>query len=174
MRSGAQPGVWLLATGSFGGSLLGRHLDVEPRVNEALALRELLHVRAAIDVSDGLSLDASRLAEASGCGIAIDLASVPISPDATLAFQYDPLGPSPLDRALGDGEDFELLLAVAPREAAAFLAERSEVLGTPIRKIGEFVPEPGLWSVSPDVPALQRLVPRGWEHGAGGDAEEDA
>lgn len=171
-RSGARPGDWLLATGSFGGSLLGRHLDVEPRVREALALREVLNVRAAIDVSDGLSLDAARLADASGCGAGLDLDRIPISPDAERAAAADPTGRSPLDRALGDGEDFELLLAVAPQAAATFLADRSDILGTPIRKIGEFVPEPGLWSVSHDAPMLVPLTPRGWEHGGanrGGD-----
>lgn len=164
-RSGARPGDWLLATGSFGGSLLGRHLDVEPRVFEALALREVLNVRAAIDVSDGLSLDAARMAEASGCGVVLDLDLVPISPDATRASATDSSGRSPLDRALGDGEDFELLLAVAPQEGATFLAERSDILGTPFRKIGEFVAEPGLWSVSHDAPMLVPLTPLGWEHG---------
>lgn len=165
-RSGARPGDWLLATGSFGGSLRGRHLDFEPRVKEALALRDLLDVRAAIDVSDGLSLDAARLAESSGCGVALDLDRVPISDDAQLAAKEDPAGGSALDRALGDGEDFELLFAVAPQEAAAFLEQRSDVLGTPIRKIGEFVRQAGLWSVASDAPVLVPLTPRGWEHGA--------
>lgn len=168
-RSGASPGDWLLATGSFGGSLIGRHLDVEPRVREALALRELLNVRAAIDVSDGLSLDAARLADASGFGVALDLDRIPISPDAERAAAADSTGRSPLDRALSDGEDFELLLAVAPQEGATFLAERSDILGAPIRKIGEFVAERGLWSVSHDAPMLVPLTPRGWEHGASSD-----
>jgi thiamine-monophosphate kinase len=171
-RIGARPGDWLLATGAFGGSLRGRHLDVQPRVREALALREASIVRAAIDVSDGLSLDAARLADASGCGVALDIDRIPISPDAEQAAASDSTGSSPLDRALSDGEDFELLLAVAPQEAAAFLKERPDVLGTPIRKIGEFVVAPGLWSVSHDAPMLVPLLPRGWEHGGSGEGAD--
>src|SRR5579883_585153 len=53
-RSGARPGDWLLATGDFGGSILGKHLDFTPRVREALALHAAAPLRAMIDVSDGL------------------------------------------------------------------------------------------------------------------------
>src|SRR5579871_2502280 len=56
-RAGAKPGDWLMTTGSFGGSILGRHLDFTPRVREALKLNELVELHAMIDVSDGLSAD---------------------------------------------------------------------------------------------------------------------
>ena len=67
-RSGGRPGDALLATGRFGGSILGRHLQIEPRVREALLLHEKYQLHAGIDVSDGLALDTWRLAEASGTG----------------------------------------------------------------------------------------------------------
>ena len=78
-RSGAKPGDRILLTGSFGGSILGKHLDFEPRMNEALQLAQVCHLHAGIDVSDGLSLDLSRVATESGCGALIDLSRVPIS-----------------------------------------------------------------------------------------------
>jgi thiamine-monophosphate kinase len=62
-------------------------------------------MRAMMDLSDGLASDLPRLARASGTGFVLDPASVPRRRGATVA------------QALGDGEDFELLFAVAPREA---------------------------------------------------------
>ena len=67
-RQGAKPGDVIIVTGSFGGSILGHQFDFEPRVREALLLHERYDLHAGIDVSDGLSLDLSRLAAASGCG----------------------------------------------------------------------------------------------------------
>lgn len=139
-RSGAQPGDELLVTGALGGSLLGRHLAVEPRVSEARLLREQYALHAGIDISDGLALDASRLAAASGCGVEIDVLRVPISDAAkTLAGET---GRSPLDHALGDGEDFELLAAAPPEAAAAILADQP--LDVPVTRIGWLTAEPGL------------------------------
>ncbi|HVW37645.1 MAG TPA: thiamine-phosphate kinase [Pirellulales bacterium] len=160
-RSGARPGDWLLATGSFGGSILGRHFDFEPRVREALVVNERYELHAGMDVSDGLSLDASRLAEASGCGVALRLGAIPISSAAeTLAAERND-GISPLEHALSDGEDFELLLAVGADEARRLL--RDQPLGTSLTAIGEFVPEPGLWQV--DLAGTRKpLPPRGWVH----------
>jgi thiamine-monophosphate kinase len=100
-RSGARPGDQILVTGSFGGSILGKQFTFTPRVSEALWLAEHLEVHAAIDVSDGLSLDLSRLAEASGVGACLDPDRVPISEAARQLSGSD--GRSPLDHALGDG-----------------------------------------------------------------------
>ena len=57
LRNGAQAGDAIVVSGQFGGSILGRHLDFEPRVNEAMWLIEHVLVHAGIDASDGLSLD---------------------------------------------------------------------------------------------------------------------
>ena len=54
-RDGGQPGDKLLVTGKLGGSILGRHLAVEPRVNEALLLHQQYELNAGIDISDGLA-----------------------------------------------------------------------------------------------------------------------
>jgi thiamine-monophosphate kinase len=74
-------------------------------------------------------------------------------------------GRSALDHALADGEDFELVLAVAPAEAERML--RDQPLDIPITAIGEFVVEPGLWESLADG-GRRPLPPRGYEHGRAG------
>jgi thiamine-monophosphate kinase len=158
-RSGARPGDVLMVTGALGGSILGRHLAVEPRVGEALVLHQAYELHAGMDVSDGLALDASRLAAASGCGVAIELATIPISADARRLAAST--GRTPLDHALGDGEDFELLLAVPADAAAAIL--RDQPLEIPVTAIGRFVETPGLWEESGEG-VLTELEAAGYEH----------
>jgi len=66
-----------------------------------------------------------------------------------------------LDHALGDGEDFELLLAAPPDDAQRILADQP--LDVQITDIGEFIAEPGLWQREAGNPK-KPLVPQGWEH----------
>jgi thiamine-monophosphate kinase len=124
-RSGAVAGDSILVTGTFGGSLAGKHFDFTPRVREALLLRERYTVHAACDVSDGLALDLSRIAAASRCGAVVTEQQIPLS-DTVLALDGTDLSTArhhALDHALGDGEDFELILAV-PESDALLQAER--------------------------------------------------
>lgn len=160
-RSGAQAGDELLVTGSLGGSILGRHLAVEPRVDEALLLNERYELHAGMDISDGLALDASRLATESEVGILLDLDAVPVSSAAQELSQRD--GESPVQHALADGEDFELLLAVSPQEASKILADQP--LPVPVTRIGAVIAEPGLWQ-SDGKDSKQPLTPQGFQHGA--------
>lgn len=120
-RSGAVVGDGLFVTGPLGGSILGRHLDFNPRVQEAFFLAsacgERLH--AMIDVTDGLSLDLWRMCRASGVGAELDesLLLAVASDDAKTLSQRD--GRPVFDHVVGDGEDFELLLAAGgPGEIA--------------------------------------------------------
>ena len=158
-RGGGQPEDQILVTGDFGGSILGKHFSFTPRLREARWLAEHAEVHAAMDVSDGLTLDLSRLVAECGRGAEIDLHAVPISPAAKQLAEST--GKSPLEHALGDGEDFELILAVSAPEAERLLA--AQPLAVPLTRIGRLVKEPGLWTVAPNG-TRQPLAPRGYEH----------
>lgn len=160
-RSGAHLGDALIVTGEFGGSIVGKQFDFQPRVAEALALAARYDLHAGIDVSDGLSLDLSRLAAASGCGAAIETGRIPISPAARQLAASLADGVTPLEHALGDGEDFELLLAAPVDEARRMLDEQP--LDAPLTIIGQIVAQRGLWQI--DAAGRRApLAPRGWQH----------
>ncbi len=113
-RSGARAGDRLFVTGPLGGSILGHHTAFIPRVREAQTIARALgnRLHAMMDISDGLSLDLWRMCQASGAGAVLDerqLQAV-LSDDAQRLARED--GRSALEHALGDGEDYELLLAV--------------------------------------------------------------
>lgn len=160
-RDGARPGDAIVVSGEFGGSILGKHFDFDPRVNEALLLNERYDLHAGMDVSDGLSLDLSRLCRASGCGAVVDLAAIPIAAAARELTRSSGAQASALDRALSDGEDFELLMALAMPEAQRLIEQQP--LDVALTIIGEFVPQLGLWQRSPDG-ECRELIPRGYLH----------
>jgi thiamine-monophosphate kinase len=153
-RSGGRAGDRLLVTGELGGSIRGHHFDFTPRVREALLLHERYELHAGMDISDGLALDLSRLSTASRCGAVIDHHRVPLS---SVAREM----PDPLQSALTDGEDFELLLAVPPAVADVILAEQP--LECPLTAIGELIAEPGLWQQD-GTGHRTPLEPKGWQH----------
>jgi thiamine-monophosphate kinase len=159
-RSGARPGDAIMVTGSFGGSILGHHYDFQPRVEESLRLNAQYDIHAAIDVSDGLSLDLDRMCQESQCGAILDVSSVPVSADAVQLAGQD--GVTALRHALEDGEDFELILAVAQHEAQRLLADQP--LSVPLTQVGQFVAERGLWREEADG-TRRPLAVRGYEHG---------
>ncbi len=158
-RAGALAGDAVCVTGRLGGSILGRHLTFTPRTQAALALADACDLHAMIDISDGLSTDALHLAEAGGRGIVLHAGRVPVSDDArTLAARA---GREPLDHALNDGEDHELLFCLPPEQART-LAETG-VLGLPVSVIGEVADGPESVLVLADGRRVP-LRPGGWEH----------
>jgi thiamine-monophosphate kinase len=161
LRKGAMAGDRIVVTGAFGGSILGRQFDFQPRVNEALLLNERYKLHAGMDVSDGLAIDLARLIRESKVGAIVDTDRVPVHDDARRLAGLGDDGGTPLEHALGDGEDFELLLAVPPDEARRMLAEQP--LGVPLTEIGQFTAEPGLWQRAAGGP-VRPLTPSGWEH----------
>jgi thiamine-monophosphate kinase len=111
--------------------LLDAYLDPEPRVEFSLAIASAAIPRAAIDVSDGLGIDAGRLARASGARAVLDRDRIPISPalrDWAVREGADVLG-----CVLGGGDDYELLFA-APRDAEGEIGRLAGAL--PVARIG--------------------------------------
>jgi thiamine-monophosphate kinase len=151
-RSGGRPGDELYVSGMIGGSGAGlallkgevgpwsdlakRERDVlvtryrvpEPRTALAPALVDF--ASAAMDVSDGLVGDCDKLAAASGCSAVIEAEKVPLPPgfagsgNAALVVRF-----------LTAGEDFEILAAVRPEKAAAFMDAAREAR-VPVARIG--------------------------------------
>jgi len=152
LRSGGRPGDILCVTGRLGGAVRsGRHMVFTPRLREALWLRGWNSPTAAMDLSDGLAADLPRLAKASGCGYVIDRRRIPRQPDCDVA------------QALGDGEDYELLMAFAPEDWTDLPAAWDRVFpGVPLTAIGELV-EAG------DPRAID--LEGGWQHFAAGSDE---
>lgn len=155
-RNGARPGDWLLVTGPLGGSILGKHLTFTPRVQEALSLHAMANLHAMIDISDGLAGDLAHLCEESNCGAVLRAAAIPLSEDARRMGDSR----SPLDHALADGEDFELLFAVAPDDGRRLLATQP-LAGITLTAIGECI-DKGLWLDTDGKRAP--LEPRGYVH----------
>lgn len=144
-RTGARPGCEIWVSGTIGDGALGllaaggrlddpdgfladRYRLPQPR----LGLAEHGTVRACMDVSDGLVQDLGHLCRAGGVAAVVEAARVPLSAAARSA------GPSQLGRCLTGGDDYELLMAIAPG-CGAMLQARATVLGFSVARIGLFV-----------------------------------
>jgi thiamine-monophosphate kinase len=126
LRSNAKPGDILYATGSFGNSFKsGHHLSFTPRIEVGQFLAGKF-TRAMIDVSDGLLIDAQRLASASGVGLVIDTDRIPLRKGASLK------------TALSEGEDYELIFAVPPSKSA-MLQKNWPFKNIRLTRIGSFI-----------------------------------
>ena len=156
-RSGAKPGDHVVVTGTIGDAALG--LDVlrkgraatalaadaaarqaliaryrlpEPRNAIALAVR--VHAHAAMDVSDGLAGDLTKLCAASGVSAVIDLPAIPLSKAASAALAAGAIG---MAEIVSGGDDYELLCAIPADALEPFVeaARESGVAASPIGTI---------------------------------------
>lgn len=132
--------------------LLSRHLDPTPRVREAMVLAEHGGVTAMIDVSDGVASEVHHICRNSGCGAQLDLASLPVSPQAQKLASVT--GQTAINWALYGGEDYELLFTAPPDVAPDLIKHLREAAGAPATVIGR------LTGVSPGVSARE-LTPGG-------------
>ena len=163
LRGGAREGDAVLVTGTLGDAaaglavlqnpdleiaaapradLLQRHHDPTARLREMqaalAAVSRSSNIHAAIDISDGLLGDAGHVAQASGVSIELEMERLPVTKicrDAARALRC-----KESEWVLRGGEDYELLLCVAPLEAAAVIAAVTAATGTPVTEIGRCVP----------------------------------
>jgi thiamine-monophosphate kinase len=164
-RAGARAGDVIAVSGTIGdgvlglaavngeiadpsGWLTGRLRVPTPRLDLCEALRE--HAHAAADVSDGLIADAGHVAEASGCGVSLDLDEMPLSPAAAAWVDGQPNRAAALLRLATGGDDYEVVAAFPGSPPEGF---------TPI---GEVVFGSGVEARVDGHPV--NVAERGWRH----------
>ena len=151
LRSGAKAGDVLFVTGRLGGSLAGgRHATFLPRLQEAQTLVRRLRIHAMMDLSDGLASDLWQMSRASRVRLRVEATRIPVSAAGRT-----------VTHALMDGEDFELLFAVGPREAGRVPRR----IGTcPVTRIGRVTGRGiGVELVEPSG-RIRLLTPTGFRH----------
>jgi len=170
LRSGARPGDGIFVTGALGGSAAtlqrlyngeklrasagDRHFYPVPRLEIGRRLREKKLANAAIDLSDGLSVDLRHICEESGVTSLVEAGALPIAAHAGL------------HHALHGGEDYELLFT-APKGTPM----PSSIAGVPVTRIGEILRRSarkpsttGIVQLRDAAGQEQPLQPAGWEH----------
>jgi thiamine-monophosphate kinase len=154
-RATAKAGESILLTGTIGDAALGvllrrdknlaksgrlpdalsAHLEQRyllPLPRNALADAVLQNASAAMDISDGLAGDLAKLCRASAVAAEIDVAKVPLSDAARAAVAAEP---ALIETALTGGDDYEILLTVAPQKLSAFRAAAQKA-GVAVTEIG--------------------------------------
>lgn len=160
-RSSARPGDIVAVTGNLGDSegglrlilkgeekgrikpeekyLIQRHYRPRPHLEEGRFLAGQPEVRAMMDVSDGIDSDLRRIMERSGCGVKVFLEQLPISPalkKCASRYHWN------LDEvAAAGGEDYCLLLTVAPEKFTGLAEKFFRRFGRPLPAIGQITGE---------------------------------
>ncbi len=132
-----------------------------PRLDVVAALRGVRSVNGAIDVSDGLSSDLIRLCQAGRLGCDVLGTALPI-PRGVKSFcrrrKLDPIG-----WAMDAGEDYALVLAVAPRRVVD-VCRRIERAGARVSVIGRFTPGSGRHRLIDADGRARAFKAGGWDH----------
>ncbi len=163
LRSGAEAGDAIFVTGELGGSLAGKHLEFEPRLDEGRWLAQHFSLHAMLDVSAGLAGDLRHILAASRVGAELLAASLPISRAGRLGAKASPPAQTALLAALTDGEDFELLFTVAGRDAVPLLdAWRTEFPKLPLTCIGRIKASEGI--TIRDKQGVRPFTAHGYDH----------
>ncbi len=181
LRSGAKAGDGIYVTGTLGGAAAelmalerspqrfagltkaeGEHPHVfpEPRLDVAKKLAALGLVRAAIDISDGLSTDLAHLCEESGVAAEVDSSAISVDVRAMLAERAG-WAASAMKLALHGGENYELLFTAA---AEARVPQR--IAGVEVRRIGRMVKRSrgARMKLRDEDGRVTELEACGWEH----------
>jgi thiamine-monophosphate kinase len=154
-RSGGRSGDDLFVTGRLGGALRRKHLKFHARIAESRWLTKAFSIHAMMDLSDGLGADLPRLARASKTGFDIELENLPLTRGATI------------DNAISDGEDYELLFAVSPRDRNSLEREwRRKFPKLLLTRIGSLSRKSPVTDAKqrPGFPISNRKLPSGYVH----------
>jgi thiamine-monophosphate kinase len=178
-RSGAKAGDHVFVTGTIGDSALGlalrrdpsyfgkslddadrafliaRYLRPRPRLALAHVLRN--HASAALDISDGLLKDLLRLT--GPLGLTLKFETIPLSQAARAALSFDQRVTSAI---LTGGDDYELLIAVAPNETVAF-AEGAARAGISVHELGVLTDRAGIVVLDAEGAPME-LAQFGYDH----------
>lgn len=154
-RRGGRSGDDLFVTGRLGGALKQKHLKFIPRIVESRWLTRNFSIHAMMDLSDGLGTDLPRLARASKVRFDIELEKLPVARGATI------------DNAISEGEDYELLFAISPRDRTRLEREwRRKFPKLPLTRIGSLNRKSPVTDAKkrPAFPIANRNLPRGYVH----------
>jgi thiamine-monophosphate kinase len=178
-RHGARAGDHVFVTGTLGDAATGlkrlqaahsngdrgtsveaaRYLRPAPRVRAGIILGRNRAASSCMDLSDGLADGVRQIAEASGVGIVIDAAAIPIAPDVREWHARE--GLDPLDAALSGGDDLELLFTSRPNQGGRLRAVRRLIGDLPITRIGVVT---GTADLLVRDEKGSRQLPAGYEH----------
>jgi thiamine-monophosphate kinase len=157
-RSGARPGDRVVVTGTIGDAalgldilkdgavagvlakddaakamLVGRYRVPQPRSALAAAVRD--HARAAMDVSDGLAGDLTKLCRASGVSAVIDAPGIPLSAPAAALLAHGTVG---IEAIVSGGDDYEILCTI-PEDRFEDFAKAAATAGVAVTSIGTII-----------------------------------
>ncbi len=166
-RAGAGPGDLVFVSGTIGDAALGlalrndpardwrltpaqaQHLSdryLLPQPRNALAEAVRTHASAAMDVSDGLVGDLSKLARVSEVAANIEVARVPLSEAARALIAAEPAMQEP---ALTGGDDYEIVCTVPPDKVESFKAA-AKAAQVSVSEIGVIAQGDGARFIGPD------------------------
>jgi thiamine-monophosphate kinase len=131
----AATGVWTESSAASLGRCLRAQLDPSPPLAFGRSVAQEGLVRAAIDISDGLSSDLLAVCVESGLGAILEASAIPVDPHAAALERAR--GGDALSLALHGGEDYELLMAVA-EERLEELMGLGVVWDVPLSVVGRF------------------------------------
>ncbi len=185
-RKGARPGDVVCVCGNIGDACLGLRLVLEPGLHDVwqlspaeaghlkaqfhrpappvrLAAAIARHASAAMDISDGLVADLSKLVSVSGCAAEIQSGKVPLSAPAAKVLATGSVGIADL---MTGGEDYTIL-ATVPETNLEALAQEAARLGQQVVPIGRIADGSGLIVRGDDGQPIE-FARGGWDHLASG------
>lgn len=179
-RNGARPGDYVFVSGTLGDARAGlaslrnradgralaashavaRYLHPEPRLRLGHLLARHKAATSAIDLSDGLADGLTHIARATGLGLEIDAAALPMHTDTVDTMRA--AGCDPVSEAVAGGDDYELLFTAPAKRKGPLRAVERLIEGLPLTRIGVVTRTPGVTIIHPD--GRREAVTGGYEH----------